>query len=305
MALEQQKDKVITKQLGVSGRNMRLTNALIDEGIRQERCGHSMVPGQCCHKESLDKVRDSKNKLQKLSQERPFLDAYLQENQDKKLTASVNPKVDASNGRGQPFIFEMINKEGRDTIVKYKTLETFNQFPCMMKHLGQLNACVLRDNQIGKVILSSFCVSIKSLVTNYKYQKNFKLNQWIDICGYMKKQALISDQSPKQLVKLIVDRFERKALKDLQDNFDMSKINLQQYRKFFDSINHIDDKTRADVVLLAQMKKKIQVANSQFMKLQNRSKIINVDPIFNQPQYLSKQSEPLPVERYLVEISYP
>ena len=41
------------------------------------------------------------------------------------------------------------------------------------------------------------------------------------------------------------------------------------------------------------------------MKLQNRSKLITVNPIFNRKEYLGKRTEPLPVERYLIEISYP
>ena len=41
------------------------------------------------------------------------------------------------------------------------------------------------------------------------------------------------------------------------------------------------------------------------MKLQNRSKLISVNPIFNKKEYLGVNTEPLPVERYLIEIQYP
>ena len=41
------------------------------------------------------------------------------------------------------------------------------------------------------------------------------------------------------------------------------------------------------------------------MSLQKRSKIINVDPIFNDPAYLGLGNKPLQQERYLIEISYP
>jgi len=41
------------------------------------------------------------------------------------------------------------------------------------------------------------------------------------------------------------------------------------------------------------------------MRLQNRSKLITVNPIFNKKEYLGKNTDPLPVERYLIEISYP
>ena len=41
------------------------------------------------------------------------------------------------------------------------------------------------------------------------------------------------------------------------------------------------------------------------MKSQNRSKLITVNPLFNRKEYLGKNTEPMPVERYLVEINYP
>lgn len=44
---------------------------------------------------------------------------------------------------------------------------------------------------------------------------------------------------------------------------------------------------------------------NEFLQLQNRSKLINVDPIFNKKEYLGKQTLPLPTERYLIEITYP
>ena len=53
------------------------------------------------------------------------------------------------------------------------------------------------------------------------------------------------------------------------------------------------------------MKKKLKVVQNEFMKLQNRSKLITVDPIFNRKEYLGMNTDPLPVERYLIEIGYP
>ena len=53
------------------------------------------------------------------------------------------------------------------------------------------------------------------------------------------------------------------------------------------------------------LKKKVRVVQTDFMKLQNRSKLITVVPIFNQKQYLGLKTEPLPVERYLIEIAFP
>ena len=41
------------------------------------------------------------------------------------------------------------------------------------------------------------------------------------------------------------------------------------------------------------------------MKAQTRSKLISVNPKFNDAKYLGLNTEPLPVERYLIEIGYP
>ena len=62
--------------------------------------------------------------------------------------------------------------------------------------------------------LSSFFINIKSLVSDYSYEKNIKLDQWIDICGYMKKQIYNDVNQPEQLIQFITDYFEKKALRD-------------------------------------------------------------------------------------------
>ena len=56
---------------------------------------------------------------------------------------------------------------------------------------------------------------------------------------------------------------------------------------------------------MQQNKKKLHKIESEFMQMQKRSKIINVDPIFNDPAYLGLGNKPLPPERYLIEIAYP
>lgn len=53
------------------------------------------------------------------------------------------------------------------------------------------------------------------------------------------------------------------------------------------------------------MKKHMKIVQHEFMQLQQRSKLLKVDPIFNLPQYLGKHNEPLPEERFLIEITNP
>lgn len=67
----------------------------------------------------------------------------------------------------------------------------------------------------------------------------------------------------------------------------------------------LDHSTGNDVLAIQALKKKLKIVQNEFMKLQNRSKLITVNPIFNKKEYLGKNTEPLPVERYLIEITYP
>ena len=63
--------------------------------------------------------------------------------------------------------------------------------------------------------------------------------------------------------------------------------------------------TNSDVLTVQNLKTKMKLVQKDFMKLQNRSKLITVNPIFNKKEYLGINTEPLPVERYLIEIQYP
>ena len=44
-----------------------------------------------------------------------------------------------------------------------------------------------KDNIFGQIHLYSFTVSIKSLITNFSYEKYISLDQWQELCGFMKK----------------------------------------------------------------------------------------------------------------------
>ena len=91
----------------------------------------------------------------------------------------------------------------------------------------------------------------------------------------------------------------------------MKTVGLEKYKKYFDTIEaSLRQKTlerdlQNDVLAIQSLKRKIRVIKSEFMKRQNRSKLITVNPLFNRKEYLGKNTEPMPVERYLVEINYP
>lgn len=82
-------------------------------------------------------------------------------------------------------------------------------------------------------------------------------------------------------------------------------LKLSKYKKYYYKVHELSDDKRIDVVKLSLHKKKLQIAQNDFLKLQNRSKIINVEPLYNRKEYLGTNSMPLPVERFLIELTYP
>lgn len=56
---------------------------------------------------------------------------------------------------------------------------------------------------------------------------------------------------------------------------------------------------------ISLFKKKLKAVQNDFVRVQNKSKLITINPIFNKKEYLGKNTEPLPVERYLIEINFP
>ena len=79
-------------------------------------------------------------------------------------------------------------------------------------------------------------MSIKSLVTKFSFRKNLTLNEWKSLCGYMKKKVNDDMDNPDQLSQLISNIFEKKAVKDQQDNFSLELLQLERYKKYFDTI---------------------------------------------------------------------
>ena len=76
---------------------------------------------------------------------------------------------------------------GQQFILKYNSVSDYLEFPLRLKNISNLKGCFERDNVIGQIHLSSFNVSIKSLGgCGFSYKKNLYLDNWMDICGFMK-----------------------------------------------------------------------------------------------------------------------
>lgn len=82
----------------------------------------------------------------------------------------------------------MTEKPISSKIIKYNSMQDYEEYHLLHQNVSNLRGCFDRDNTFGQIKLSTFNIQIKSLVTNFLYSKNIKLDQWIDLTGYMKKQ---------------------------------------------------------------------------------------------------------------------
>lgn len=153
------------------------------------------------------------NQLTGSSSEIPFVEVFL----DKKKKAEVSvpyhmqpPSIPPT----QPYVFVIKQSKDSNKILKYKSMDDYTMYSVNMNNLSSLSGCFIRDNNMGQMSLGSFFVSIKSLVSDFIYDKHIKLGQWVEICGYMKKQVFEDMNQPQQLIHLITDVFEKKALRD-------------------------------------------------------------------------------------------
>jgi len=80
-----------------------------------------------------------------------------------------------------------VGEKAKVKIHKYNSIEDFNQYSFKIEQIGNLRGCFDKDNNLGQIRLSSFSINIKSIVTDFQYKYVMKLDQWMDICGYMKK----------------------------------------------------------------------------------------------------------------------
>jgi hypothetical protein len=57
------------------------------------------------------------------------------------------------------------------------------------------------------------------LVSNFTYKKILTIDNWINICGYMKKLCFTDSNEIDQLIMEISNLFEKKALRGFQNKF--------------------------------------------------------------------------------------
>ena len=76
-------------------------------------------------------------------------------------------------------------------------MNDFLMYPVHTKNMGEASGCFDLENTVGQMHLSSFTISIKSLVTDFSYFRSMKLDQWVEVCGFMKKHLMTNQDSPK------------------------------------------------------------------------------------------------------------
>ena len=59
------------------------------------------------------------------------------------------------------------------------------------------------------------------------------LNNWISICGCMKKNCISESEDAEQLINEISNFFEKKALRGFQNKFKIESLGLSRYKKYF------------------------------------------------------------------------
>ena len=77
-------------------------------------------------------------------------------------------------------------------------------------------------------------------------------------------------------------------------------LNFVPYKKDFLPVQSLES-----IENFSLMKKKLKAIQNDFIKVQNKSKLVTINPIFNKKEYLGKNTEPLPIERFLIEMNFP
>ena len=62
------------------------------------------------------------------------------------------------------------------SILKYNSLDDYDRFYLQTQNISNLRGCFEKDGFMGQIHLNTFNLNIKSLVSNFSYQKNFKLS---------------------------------------------------------------------------------------------------------------------------------
>jgi hypothetical protein len=116
----------------------------------------------------------------------------------------------------------------------------------------------------------------------------------------MKKLCLSDSKEIDQLILEISNLFEKKALRGFQNKFKIESLRISRYRKYFFEIEDqlkkqiAKDKEDNNILGIQTLKKNLRLIQNDYLKMQNKSKIINVNPLFNDKKYLGKFTEPKP-----------
>ena len=147
----------------VENRMYRITTKKAAKSQMKAQKAHSKIPGQCKHENC---------QLQTLVTQ---------------STVMEDSSIASTPKSQQPCVFEMKNKNDTQVIKKYNSLIDYERFNIRHENTNKLKGCFEKDNIIGQIHLSSFAIRIKSLVTEFTYFENVKIDAWEDFCGYMKK----------------------------------------------------------------------------------------------------------------------
>lgn len=91
-------------------------------------------------------------------------------------------------------VYEILLEENK--VLRYNSKIDFNNFWIDKANIQDLTGCFVIDQTLGQLSLSSFSLNIKSLLSPFSYQAHFTLNEWKQICGYMKKVIYDNPQNP-------------------------------------------------------------------------------------------------------------
>lgn len=93
----------------------------------------------------------------------------------------------------EPCIFELKEKNGLDgkhsKILRYSSVKDYQEAFCRPENMRKLKGCFEKDGNTGLVHLSSFRLSIKSLVSDFAYLDNLNFSEWRNIAGFLKTAA--------------------------------------------------------------------------------------------------------------------
>lgn len=100
-------------------------------------------------------------------------------------------------------------QDGSNKIIDYKSLHDLKQKRFLRIKGSTLQGCIERNGAYGSICIKPFRLSIKSLDSEFEFQKNFKLYYWQKIIGFMQHRSALDPEKPKQFVEYICQAFQK------------------------------------------------------------------------------------------------